>query len=179
MDARIANLSPRDGEEPLEIRVIRKWISYGKGLNEITCSCFHGFVDKDLINLVIPDVKRYVVVLTGIYYHLKELRYCAQCLIEDEDFIKRSRGRLLGIIFELIRQNKNETRRKQEGPKLSLWDSTRCRRIVGNKMHKAFPLPGIEFPLAEEVPTASEEGCHCQKKREATARKIALLSKSR
>nr|GEV96968.1 hypothetical protein [Tanacetum cinerariifolium] len=38
---------------------------------------------------------------------------------------------------------------------------------------------GIEFPLAEEVPTASEEGCHCQKKREATARKITLLSKSR
>nr|GEZ48789.1 hypothetical protein [Tanacetum cinerariifolium] len=37
----------------------------------------------------------------------------------------------------------------------------------------------IEFPLAEEVPTASEEGCHCQKKRDATARKIALLSKSR
>nr|GEV80661.1 hypothetical protein [Tanacetum cinerariifolium] len=38
---------------------------------------------------------------------------------------------------------------------------------------------GIEFPLAEEVPTASEEGCHCQKKKEATARKITLLSKSR
>nr|GEV13086.1 hypothetical protein [Tanacetum cinerariifolium] len=52
-------------------------------------------------------------------------------------------------------------------------------RIVENKMHKAFPLPVIEFPLAEEVPTASEEGCHCQKKRDATARKIALLSKSR
>nr|GEW35638.1 hypothetical protein [Tanacetum cinerariifolium] len=46
-------------------------------------------------------------------------------------------------------------------------------------MHKAFLLPGIKFPLAEEVPTASEEGCHCQKKRKATARKIALLSKSR
>nr|GEY28140.1 hypothetical protein [Tanacetum cinerariifolium] len=38
---------------------------------------------------------------------------------------------------------------------------------------------GIEFPLAEEVPTASEEDCHCQKRRDATARKIALLSKSR
>nr|GEV55500.1 hypothetical protein [Tanacetum cinerariifolium] len=37
----------------------------------------------------------------------------------------------------------------------------------------------IEFPLAEEVPTASEESCHCQKKREATAVKISLLSKSR
>nr|GEY87773.1 hypothetical protein [Tanacetum cinerariifolium] len=49
-------------------------------------------------------------------------------------------------------------------------------RIVGNKMHKAFPLTGIEFLLAEEVPTASEKGCHCQKKRNATARKIALLS---
>nr|GEX95584.1 hypothetical protein [Tanacetum cinerariifolium] len=38
---------------------------------------------------------------------------------------------------------------------------------------------GIEFRLAKKVPTASEEGCHYQKKREATARKIALLSKSR
>nr|GEX72428.1 putative polyprotein [Tanacetum cinerariifolium] len=35
----------------------------------------------------------------------------------------------------------------------------------------------IKFPLAEEVPTASVEGCHCQKKSEATARKITLLSK--
>nr|GFB04758.1 hypothetical protein [Tanacetum cinerariifolium] len=43
-------------------------------------------------------------------------------------------------------------------------------------MHKAFPLPGIEFPLAKEVPTASKEGCHCQKKRDASARKIVLLS---
>nr|GFA15195.1 hypothetical protein [Tanacetum cinerariifolium] len=50
-------------------------------------------------------------------------------------------------------------------------------RIVGNKMHKAFPLPVIEFPLTEELPTASEESCHCQKKSEATAVKIALLSK--
>nr|GEV67508.1 ribonuclease H-like domain-containing protein [Tanacetum cinerariifolium] len=46
---------------------------------------------------------------------------------------------------------------------------------VGNKMHKAFPLPVIKFPLAEEVPTASVKGCHCQKKCEATARKITLL----
>nr|GEU34024.1 putative ribonuclease H-like domain-containing protein [Tanacetum cinerariifolium] len=50
------------------------------------------------------------------------------------------------------------------------------RRIVRNKMHKAFQLPVIEFPLAEEVPTASEESCHYQKKREATAVKIALLA---
>nr|GEZ52448.1 ribonuclease H-like domain-containing protein [Tanacetum cinerariifolium] len=46
-------------------------------------------------------------------------------------------------------------------------------------MHKAFPLPVIEFPLSEEVPTASEESSHCQKKRDATAVKIALLLKSR
>nr|GFB27100.1 hypothetical protein [Tanacetum cinerariifolium] len=49
--------------------------------------------------------------------------------------------------------------------------------VVGNKMYKAFPLPVIEFPLAEELPTASEESCHCQKKSEATPVKIALLSK--
>nr|GEZ23973.1 hypothetical protein [Tanacetum cinerariifolium] len=51
-------------------------------------------------------------------------------------------------------------------------------RIVGNNMHKAFPLPVIELPLAEEVPTASEESSHCQKKRDATAEKITLLLKS-
>nr|GEZ40403.1 hypothetical protein [Tanacetum cinerariifolium] len=51
-------------------------------------------------------------------------------------------------------------------------------RIVGNKMHKAFPLPVIEFPLVEEVPTAREESSHCQKKRDATAKRIVLLSKS-
>nr|GEX17483.1 uncharacterized mitochondrial protein AtMg00810-like [Tanacetum cinerariifolium] len=46
-------------------------------------------------------------------------------------------------------------------------------------MHKAFPLPAMEFPLPKEVPTASEESSHCQKKRDATAVKIALLLKSR
>nr|GEX95130.1 ribonuclease H-like domain-containing protein [Tanacetum cinerariifolium] len=46
-------------------------------------------------------------------------------------------------------------------------------------MYKAFPLPVMEFPLLGEVPTASEESSHCQKKREATAVKIALLLKSR
>nr|GEX74456.1 hypothetical protein [Tanacetum cinerariifolium] len=52
-------------------------------------------------------------------------------------------------------------------------------RIFGNKMHKAFPLPVTEFPLPEELPTAREDSCHRQKKREATARKIALLSMSK
>nr|GEU68547.1 hypothetical protein [Tanacetum cinerariifolium] len=51
-------------------------------------------------------------------------------------------------------------------------------RIVRNKMHKAFPLSVMVFPLSEEVPTASEESSHCQKKRDATAEKIALLLKS-
>nr|GEW80743.1 hypothetical protein [Tanacetum cinerariifolium] len=37
----------------------------------------------------------------------------------------------------------------------------------------------MEFPLPEEVPTASEESSHYQKKRVATAVKIALLLKSR
>nr|GEW17877.1 putative reverse transcriptase domain-containing protein [Tanacetum cinerariifolium] len=51
-------------------------------------------------------------------------------------------------------------------------------RIAGNKMHKAFLLPVIEFQLLKEVPTASGESSHCQKKRDATAEKIALLQNS-
>nr|GEW76209.1 hypothetical protein [Tanacetum cinerariifolium] len=46
-------------------------------------------------------------------------------------------------------------------------------------MYKVFPLPVIEFPLPEEVPTASKESSHCQKKRDVTAVKIALLLKLR
>nr|GEW35359.1 ribonuclease H-like domain-containing protein [Tanacetum cinerariifolium] len=46
-------------------------------------------------------------------------------------------------------------------------------------MHKAFPLPVMEFPLPGEVSTASEESSHYPKKREATAVKIALLLKSK
>nr|GEU77966.1 hypothetical protein [Tanacetum cinerariifolium] len=34
------------------------------------------------------------------------------------------------------------------------------RIYVGNKMNKAFPLPVIEFPLPEEVPTSREESSH-------------------
>nr|GEW17876.1 synaptobrevin, longin-like domain protein [Tanacetum cinerariifolium] len=51
-------------------------------------------------------------------------------------------------------------------------------RIAGNKMHKEFLLPVMEFQLLEEVPTASGESSHCQKKRDATAEKIALLLNS-
>nr|GEX86505.1 hypothetical protein [Tanacetum cinerariifolium] len=51
--------------------------------------------------------------------------------------------------------------------------------MLGIKCTKAFPLPAMEFPLLGEVPTASEESSHCQKKSEATAVKIELLLKSR
>nr|GEW80189.1 hypothetical protein [Tanacetum cinerariifolium] len=44
------------------------------------------------------------------------------------------------------------------------------KRGVRNKIHNAFSLSVIEFPLAEEVPTASEESSHCQKKRDVTTK---------
>nr|GEX24487.1 putative ribonuclease H-like domain-containing protein [Tanacetum cinerariifolium] len=40
-------------------------------------------------------------------------------------------------------------------------------------------LQVTKFPLPKELPTAREDSCHCQKKKEATARKITLLSMSR
>nr|GFA98205.1 hypothetical protein [Tanacetum cinerariifolium] len=74
-------------------------------------------------------------------------------------------------LWRLVKETLNN-RPPTSDKEMELWG-----RIVGNKMHKEFPLPVIEFPLAEELPTASEESCHCQKKSEATAAKIALLSK--
>nr|GEU63006.1 putative ribonuclease H-like domain-containing protein [Tanacetum cinerariifolium] len=49
------------------------------------------------------------------------------------------------------------------------------------KIYKIANCPSqqvIDLPLAEEVPTASEESSHCQKKRDATAKRIALLRKT-
>nr|GEZ88020.1 hypothetical protein [Tanacetum cinerariifolium] len=66
--------------------------------------------------------------------------------------------------------------------KLQVKNYSRMANDLILKIYKISSTPRqqvIEFPLAEEVPTASEESCHCQKKREATAVKIALLLKSR
>nr|GEZ58260.1 retrovirus-related Pol polyprotein from transposon TNT 1-94 [Tanacetum cinerariifolium] len=39
--------------------------------------------------------------------------------------------------------------------------NTQVPESVGNKMHKAFPLPVIEFPLpVKKVPPAEEKRCH-------------------
>nr|GEY39650.1 putative ribonuclease H-like domain-containing protein [Tanacetum cinerariifolium] len=46
------------------------------------------------------------------------------------------------------------------------------------KIYKIANCPIMAFPLSEEVPTSSEESSHCQKKRDTTAEKIALLIKS-
>nr|GFC30747.1 hypothetical protein [Tanacetum cinerariifolium] len=48
---------------------------------------------------------------------------------------------------------------------------------VENYSQMAFLLLVIEFLLPEEVPTASEESSHCQKKRDATAVKIRTAAK--
>nr|GEV08573.1 retrovirus-related Pol polyprotein from transposon TNT 1-94 [Tanacetum cinerariifolium] len=71
-----------------------------------------------------------------------------------------------------------EVKSSEEVPEEKVKEMMQLGRIVGNKMHKAFPLPVIEFPLSEEVSTASEESSHCQKKRDVTAKKIALPMKS-
>nr|GEV14636.1 retrovirus-related Pol polyprotein from transposon TNT 1-94 [Tanacetum cinerariifolium] len=66
--------------------------------------------------------------------------------------------------------------------KLQVENYSRMANDLILKIYKIASTPrqqGIDFPLAEEVLTASEEGCHCQKKREATTKKTALLSKSR
>nr|GEY52090.1 hypothetical protein [Tanacetum cinerariifolium] len=58
-------------------------------------------------------------------------------------------------------------------------DGTLCLNTEVGFHAMAFPLPVMKFPLPGEVPTASEESSHCQKKKDATAVKIALLLKSR
>nr|GEU78377.1 putative ribonuclease H-like domain-containing protein [Tanacetum cinerariifolium] len=66
--------------------------------------------------------------------------------------------------------------------KLQVENYSRMANDLILKIYKIASTPRqqvIEFPLAEEVPIASEESFYCQKKREAIAVKIALLLKSR
>nr|GFA19774.1 hypothetical protein [Tanacetum cinerariifolium] len=65
-----------------------------------------------------------------------------------------------------------------DGRKFGSEDIQHCKfsMIARSKMNKSFSLPAIKFLLPEELPTASKDGSYCQKKRDATARKIALLS---
>nr|GEW26144.1 copia protein [Tanacetum cinerariifolium] len=64
--------------------------------------------------------------------------------------------------------------------KLQVKNYSRMANDLMLKIYKIASIPrqqGIEFPLAEEVSTASEESSHCQKKRDATAKRITLLRK--
>nr|GEX89837.1 hypothetical protein [Tanacetum cinerariifolium] len=70
-------------------------------VKEITCSCFHGFIDKDLINLVIPDVRRYVVVLTRPEHADDEIVAEDQPYAEDASPIAQSPEYVLESDFEM------------------------------------------------------------------------------
>nr|GEU41772.1 hypothetical protein [Tanacetum cinerariifolium] len=77
---------------------------------------------------------------------------------------------------ELVEFNKDFMEKMRKFKKKNALLKVNIQNCVRNKMHKAFPLPAIKFPMPEELPTASEDGSHSQKKRDATARKIALIS---
>nr|GEY21609.1 hypothetical protein [Tanacetum cinerariifolium] len=91
------------------------------------------------------------------------------CMLVEKDYPLRKGLALVMISYKL--QVENYSRMAND----LILKIFKIGRIVGNKMLKAFLLPLIEFPLAEEVHTASEESSHCQKKRDATAKRIALL----
>nr|GEW23658.1 hypothetical protein [Tanacetum cinerariifolium] len=68
----------------------------------------------------------------------------------------------------LVRRDDDKIYKFKEGD----FKRLRLQDIENMLLLLAFPLPAIKFPLPEELPTASEDGSHCQKKRDAAARKI-------
>nr|GFA10953.1 putative reverse transcriptase domain-containing protein [Tanacetum cinerariifolium] len=92
------------------------------------------------------------------------------------DMLKHLDREDLNQLWRLVKESLS-IRSVASDKEIELWVELK-RLIVGNKIHKEFPLPVMEFPLPGEVSTTSEESSHCQKKRDATAEKIALLLKS-
>nr|GEV37402.1 hypothetical protein [Tanacetum cinerariifolium] len=109
----------------------------------------------------------------------QQREFCTLVLRNQEE---AERFKRKGIRFEQESVKKLKTSKEvkatEEVLEEKLKEMMQLGRIVGNKMHKAFSLPVMEFPLLEEVPTASEESSYCQKKRDATAEKVTLLLKS-
>nr|GEV30165.1 hypothetical protein [Tanacetum cinerariifolium] len=97
-------------------------------------------------------------------------------MLVEKDYPLRKGLALLMICYKLQVENYSQMANDLI---LKIYKIANSPKTARNKMHKAFPLSAIEFPLAEEVPTASEESSHCQKKRDATAKRIVLLVKSR
>nr|GEZ20225.1 hypothetical protein [Tanacetum cinerariifolium] len=112
-------------------------------------------------------------------YLFKGMSYDAICPIFEKYF--NSNVAFLEKTKEQLEEEKSRAlkRKTKSSKEKAIKKQKLDEELVGNKMHKAFPLPVMEFLLPEEVPTASEESSHCQKKNNATAMKIALLLKSR
>ncbi|GKA78322.1 ribonuclease H-like domain-containing protein [Tanacetum coccineum] len=61
-------------------------------------------VDEDMQNLAkVCDLQTYGAQCSH-FYHLKELHYCAQCLIEDEDFVKRLRSTYILVLVGNVKR---------------------------------------------------------------------------
>nr|GFA99194.1 hypothetical protein [Tanacetum cinerariifolium] len=52
-------------------------------------------------------------------------------------------------------------------------------KIVGNKMLKSFPLPIMEFPLPEYIPTASEDMFPLLKQKDSPAEEVCAADKDK
>nr|GEY71135.1 amidoxime reducing component [Tanacetum cinerariifolium] len=77
-------------------------------------------------------------------------------------------------MMQLVSTNNQEDATQGGGPTETMMKFRLAKALELNTSttrfnERAFPLPVMEVPLPEEVPTASEESSHCQKKRDATA----------
>nr|GEW59127.1 Gag-Pol polyprotein [Tanacetum cinerariifolium] len=90
---------------------------------------------------------------------------CAQEQVENgiiELYFIRTKYQLADMFIKTLPEDRFKYLVRRIGMRcLTLADWRFWQKNVGNKMHKAFLLPIIEFPLPEEVPTASEESSHC------------------
>nr|GEX40496.1 zf-CCHC domain-containing protein/UBN2 domain-containing protein [Tanacetum cinerariifolium] len=86
-------------------------------LREITCSCFHGFIDKDLINLVIPDVRSRNHV--GKFLRALPIKWRSKvtAIEESKDLLTLPLDELIGNleVYEVVIEKDSEiSKRKKE-----------------------------------------------------------------
>ncbi|GJV18513.1 hypothetical protein Tco_1367533 [Tanacetum coccineum] len=139
------------------------WLTYPIGLKRLNAAQIHGlcclllglrgrfntaglFVYNSKLKWSFTDLSNLAI---GLCYHYKELRCCAQCLIEDEDFDKEwSRSKLLIFIWPLLdydKKGKKALTGKMLDISVALVDST---EPVCDKAITSIPLKPktIRFP---------------------------------
>nr|GEY86136.1 hypothetical protein [Tanacetum cinerariifolium] len=170
----------QDNTEKQKLKEQQEAVELKKNLEIVPNDEDDVFVNVTPLSSKPPTIVDYKIYKEGKKEHFQIIRANGnhQMYLTFSTMLKNFDIEDLEVLWKIVKDRFKESQPK-EALDIFLWHTLK----VAWTSWLPFPsyvVDGVmEFPLLEEVPTASEESSHYQKKREAIAVKIALLLKSR